>query len=223
MHKVGVVSDTHGLLRPEVAKALEGCELILHGGDINSRKILDDLAAIAPVRAVRGNNDSEWAGQIPEKIETEIFGVRIFMVHNKKYVPMFLPKTDLVIYGHSHSYVETEKDGVYYLNPGSCGPRRFHQEITMAVLWIEEDGSFRVEKVLIPHKREEAPAEEKLPGNLALLLPAMMKEIEAGKTVKQIAGKHKISEKLAEMICRMYLTHPGVDVDGIMRRLEQRM
>ena len=160
MHKIGVISDTHGLLRPEVAEALKGCELILHGGDINSQKILNDLADIAPVRAVRGNNDSEWSKHIPEKIQTEVFGVRIFMVHNKKYVPMFLPRTDLVIYGHSHNYVESEKDGIFYLNPGSCGPRRFHQEITLAILYIEDDGRFRVEKVLIPHGgKKEAEGE----------------------------------------------------------------
>lgn len=221
MHKIGVLADTHGLLRPEVAEALQGCEMILHGGDINKQKILDELGKIAPVQVVRGNNDKEWAEHLPESLTLEAFGLNIFMVHNKKSIPKDLQDIDFVVYGHSHRYEERELNGVYYLNPGSCGPRRFHQEITLAILYVEDDGSFKVGKVLIPHpqKKEGAAKEEKMQADLARMLPAIMGEIDAGKTVKQIAKKHHISEELSLEINRMYLTHPGVDVDGILRRL----
>lgn len=106
MHKIGIISDTHGLLRSEVLRELQGCECILHGGDINRQSILDELEKIAPVYAVRGNNDKEWADRIPASIRTEICGIRVFMVHNKKELPADLSGTDLVIYGHSHKYEE---------------------------------------------------------------------------------------------------------------------
>ncbi len=231
MHKIGIISDTHGLLRPQVREALVGCEQIFHGGDINKQEILDELEQIAPVFVVRGNNDKEWASHIPETLSVTVQGLGIFMVHNKKFIPQDLPDTDLVIYGHSHKYEERKAEGVYYLNPGSCGPRRFHQEITMALLYVEEDGSFRVEKIVIPHEEKKKPGagkrtareacaeETAVPPDLALQLPSIMQEIDAGKTVKQIARKHQISEELSSQINRMYLTHPGVDVDGILRRL----
>lgn len=221
MHKIGVLSDTHGMLRPEVTEALRGCELILHGGDINKQKILDELGKISPVHVVRGNNDKEWAAHIPETLTLEIFGIRVFMIHNRKYIPKDLSDADLVIYGHSHKYEERKADSVQYLNPGSCGPRRFNQEITLALLYIEEDRSIRVEKVLIPHspKKGKQTEETAVPADLADMIPAVMQEIDAGKTVKQIAAKHHISEELSEQINRMYLTHPGVGADGILRRL----
>lgn len=153
MHKIGVLSDTHGLLRPEVIEALQGCEVILHGGDINKQSVLEELGKIAPVKAVRGNNDKEWAEHIPKILTCREFGIHIFMVHNKKEIPADLTGKDLVIYGHSHKYEEKETDGIYYLNPGSCGPRRFHQEITLAMLYIKEDGSFWTEKILIEHPK----------------------------------------------------------------------
>lgn len=221
MHKIGVISDTHGMLRPEVPEALRGCELILHGGDINKQKILDELRRTAPVHAVRGNNDKEWAAHIPETLTLDVFGIRVFMVHNRKHIPKGLSETDLVIYGHSHKYEERKVDSVQYLNPGSCGPGRFNQEITLALLYIEEDRSIRIEKVLIPHsgKKGKQTEETAVPADLAYRIPVIMEEIDAGKTVKQIAAKHHISEELSEQINRMYLTHPGVGADGILRRL----
>lgn len=220
MHKIGILSDTHGLLRPEVAAVLQGCERILHGGDINQQKILNELEAIAPVYAVRGNNDKEWATGIPKTLAKEIFGLKVFLVHNRKDIPESLPDTDLIIYGHSHRYGEKQMGNIPCLNPGSCGPRRFRQEITMAILWIGERGSFQIEKIVIPGaEKKKRKEEDAVPADLGLMLPAVMKDIEAGKTVGQIARKYRISEDLSEQICRMYLTHPGVDVDGILRRL----
>lgn len=223
MHKIGVVSDTHGLLRPEVSEALKGCEVILHGGDINKKKILDELELIAPVHAVRGNNDKEWAEYLPEQLHLELCDLKIFMVHNKKMIPADLPDVDLVIYGHSHKYEEKNANGTFYLNPGSCGPRRFTQPITLAVLNVEE-GRFQVEKIEIPHVQKSgnktvAADDVKIPENLKEMVSDIIKEIDQGKTVSQIGKKHKISKELAEQICRLYLTHPGVDADGILRKM----
>ena len=86
--KVGILSDTHGLLRPEVLSALEGCEVILHGGDINRQSILDRLGQIAPVHAVRGNNDREWAEHLPVSLELSLAGARVIMTHKKKDLPV---------------------------------------------------------------------------------------------------------------------------------------
>lgn len=221
MHKIGIISDTHGMLRPEAVRALKDCELILHGGDINTKKILDELEQIAPVHAVRGNNDKEWAEYLPESLTLNICGVQIFMVHNRKFIPRDLTGTRLVVYGHSHKYEEKISEGIYYLNPGSCGPKRFHLETTLAILYIKDNGNFHIKKVLIsqPEQTVQSSTGRTIPANIGSIIPPIMREIETGRTVKQIAKKHHISEELSEQITRMYLTHPGVDVEGILRRL----
>lgn len=221
MHRIGIISDTHGLLRPEVLAALKGCEMILHGGDINKQEILDRLSEIAPIVVVRGNNDKEWAEHLPITVTGELCGIKYFMVHNKKQIPKDLAGNSLVVYGHSHKYDFKEENGVTYFNPGSCGPRRFNQEITLGIMKVEDNQEFHIEKILIPHKDKNSNTSSKdmVPADLAYMLPVIMKEISSGKTVKQIAKKHHISEELSEQINRMYLTHPGIDVDGILRRL----
>ena len=129
--KLAILSDTHGLLRPEVTEHLKTADAILHGGDINRQSIVDELRQYAPLYIVRGNNDKDWAEAIPHDLTVTLGGVTFFMVHNRKEVPADLAGVDAVVFGHSHKYVQEEKDGVLWLNPGSCGPRRFHQEITM--------------------------------------------------------------------------------------------
>ena len=149
--KLAILSDTHGLLRPEVAELLKTADAILHGGDINRRDIVDQLRQYAPLYVVRGNNDKDWAADIPHTVTVTLGGVTFFMVHNKKEVPADLAGVDAVVFGHSHKYLLEEKDGLLWLNPGSCGPRRFHQEITM-MMAEAEDGKLQVEKIVIPHE-----------------------------------------------------------------------
>lgn len=149
--KLAILSDTHGLLRPQVLEYLKNADAILHGGDINKPGIVDQLRQYAPLYVVRGNNDKEWAEDIPHDLTVTLGGVTFFMVHNKKEVPADLSGVDVVVFGHSHKYVQEEKDGRLWLNPGSCGPRRFHQEITMMVAQAE-NGQLRVEKITIPHE-----------------------------------------------------------------------
>lgn len=147
---IGIISDTHGLLRPEVMERLRCCDAILHAGDVNCPELLDALRAVAPLYAVRGNNDKEWAEQLPERLSMEVGGVRFLMVHNKRDLPEKLGDAQVVVFGHSHKYFEQTIDGRLWLNPGSCGKRRFGQEISFAVMRVE-DGGYRVEKVALPN------------------------------------------------------------------------
>ena len=148
--KIGVVSDTHGLLRPEVEAALDGCAVILHGGDIGGQDILDALGELAPVYPVRGNNDwGPWGESIPLTRELELGGLRICMAHMKRDLPGDLSPYDLVITGHTHKYAESRQGKTLLLNPGSCGPRRFGQPITFALLEVTEKG-IAVQKADIP-------------------------------------------------------------------------
>lgn len=235
LHKIAVISDTHGLLRPEILDILHGCEAILHGGDINKQKIIDELIQIAPLHVVRGNNDKDWAKDLPETLSFSLYGIRFFMVHNKKMIPKDITDTDIIIYGHSHKYEEKYKGSRLWLNPGSCGPRRFTQPVTMAVLEIAESqelsagaAPFRVEKIDLTQRAsvagtagesESVQQNEKIPQNIKLIIQSVMKETDRGKPVREIAAKNGISEELAEQICRLYLTHPGVDADGIMGKM----
>lgn len=149
--KLAILSDTHGLLRPEVVEHLKTADAILHGGDINKPSIIEQLRQYAPLYVVRGNNDKEWAEDLPHHLTVTLDGVTFCMVHNKKEVPSDLSGVDAVVFGHSHKYVQEEKGGILWLNPGSCGPRRFHQEITLMIAEVT-DGKIQVEKVTILHE-----------------------------------------------------------------------
>ena len=220
--KVGIISDTHDLLRPEVIDALQGSDCILHGGDISSQKVLDRLEEIAPVKAVRGNNDKEWAEHLPLFLDFELGGLHIYMTHRKRDLPRDLTPYDLVIYGHSHQYASVWQDNAgkrrtLLFNPGSCGPRRFIQPITMAILTIEPDG-WRIKQVNIPHTvKEKAPKIDS--SDIHKQIEVVVRETEKGLTVESIAQKHRLDPGLVEQIVRLYVTHPGVTVDGIMTKM----
>lgn len=135
---IGVISDTHGLLRPEAIDALRGSERILHAGDIGGPAILAELETIAPVTAVRGNNDGEeWAKGIAENELVECEGARILMLHDLKDLDDDVLDCDVVITGHSHRPSIEERDGVLYVNPGSAGPRRFSLPVSVARLTVK--------------------------------------------------------------------------------------
>ena len=220
--KIGILSDTHDLLRAEVIDALQGCDCILHGGDISSQRILDQLEQIAPVKVVRGNNDKEWADHLPLFLDFELGGLRIYMTHKKKDLPKDLTPYDLVIYGHSHQYASVwqepaGKTRTLLFNPGSCGPRRFIQPITMAILRIDSDG-WDVKQIQIRH-----PAKEKAPkmdsDNIYRQIEVVVHDTEKGLSVDSIAQKRELDRGLVEQIVRLYVTHPGVTVDGIMTKM----
>ena len=215
--KIGIISDTHGLLRPEVIKAFDGCEAILHGGDINRQEIIDQLEEIAPVHVVRGNNDKDWAEHIPMFLDFELAGLRIYMTHKKKDLPADLSSYDLVVFGHSHKYEESRLGKTLLLNPGSCGPRRFHQAITMATAEII-DGSIVVTRIDIPQKSSGSLSRANTI-DLKKQIEIVIKETQKKKTPEDIALKYGLDMALTEQIARLYLTHPGVTADGIMTKM----
>ncbi|HTZ34340.1 MAG TPA: metallophosphoesterase family protein [Methylomirabilota bacterium] len=135
--RVGIISDTHGLLRPEAERALQGVQLIVHAGDVGAPDILTRLKAIAPVFAVRGNVDTEpWANKLPLTTVVETGGASFYVLHNLRELdlkPQAAP-FDFVVSGHTHQPETTTRNGVTYLNPGSAGPRRFHLPVTLALL-----------------------------------------------------------------------------------------
>jgi uncharacterized protein len=137
---LGVISDTHGLLRPEAVEALRGSDRILHAGDVGASEILEALSKIAPVTAVRGNVDSEpWARVLPETEVVEAGGVSVFILHSLGQLDLKPEAAGfrVVVYGHSHQPKIVEKNGVLYFNPGSAGPRRFNLPVSVGRLTIE--------------------------------------------------------------------------------------
>ncbi|MGI6172901.1 MAG: YfcE family phosphodiesterase [Christensenellales bacterium] len=211
--KIGILSDTHGLLRPAVVDALQGCDRILHGGDIGSGEVLDRLREIAPVFAVRGNADKEWAEHLPPFLDTQIGGLRIYMTHKKKDLPENLRAYDVAVYGHSHQYAAGYAGATLLLNPGSCGPRRFRLPNTMAILHLD-GGNITVQRVDI----SSAPAEP-APDDFRKQVETVIRETQKGRTIESIARKYGLNEALVGQIVRLYVTHPGVTADGILTKM----
>lgn len=138
---IGLISDTHGLLRPQVLAALRGSDAILHAGDIGDPAILTALGEIAPVTAVRGNNDmADWARRIPETADVMIGGITCHILHDLALLDVdpAASGVQVVVSGHSHRPLSQRKDGVLYINPGSAGPRRFTLPIAVGRLRLQD-------------------------------------------------------------------------------------
>ena len=138
---LGIISDTHGLLRPEAKDVLHGCTAIVHAGDIGKREVLEQLRELAPLTAIRGNVDT-WGEDLPQTAVLTLHGVRLYVIHNVNELEID-PRAagyDAVISGHSHVPKAEDVDGVLYLNPGSAGPRRFKLPVCVAKLHIGDDG-----------------------------------------------------------------------------------
>ncbi|MDP3584155.1 MAG: metallophosphoesterase family protein [Thiobacillus sp.] len=143
---IGLIADTHGLLRPEAVAALQGCAHIVHAGDIGSRSgeprgVLDMLAQIAPTTVVRGNNDrADWATTIPYTADIEFERVRIHVLHilDELAIDPSAAGTHVVVSGHSHQPRVETRAGVLFVNPGSAGPRRFRLPVSVARLWVDD-------------------------------------------------------------------------------------
>ena len=255
-HRIAVISDTHNLLRPEVAEVIKTCEVVLHGGDISGPQTLEmirgascQVGGAGNFYVVRGNNDRDWAADIPYTLEVTLFGRRFFMTHKKKDIPANVD-ADVVIYGHSHRYAQEYKDGTLFLNPGSCGPRRFNQAITMAVLTIpdpvegnsEDSKQFSsgggnlpsegksgdrlgcygitVEKIEIPHSPLKTSAAVTAKEQVSAdLIRKIGADLAKNRTVAEIAARRGVSRELTEQIVRLYVTHPGVTAEQIMSKM----
>lgn len=140
MPRIGVISDTHGLLRPQALEQLQGSDFIVHGGDIGDPAILDQLRAIAPLTVVRGNNDrAPWADAIPDTAILDLGQIKLFALHDigTLAIDPVVAGVQVVVYGHSHSPTATWRDGILYLNPGSAGPRRFKLPVSVAQLLVD--------------------------------------------------------------------------------------
>ena len=212
---IGILSDTHGLLRQEVIDGFKGVDHIIHAGDIDNKAVIDRLEEIAPVTVVRGNADKEWAEYLQETAILEFLGNKIYVIHNKGKINDDLAGISIIIYGHSHKYSLVDKDGQIWFNPGCCGKRKPDQEVSFAILEISGPGEFEFRKRVIDNANQAS----KLPKDIDKIISKAMDLTDRGKNHKEIAKKLKISEELAERICRMYLTHPGVDVAGILQRI----
>lgn len=141
---VGVVSDTHGLVRPEAVEALRGSDVILHAGDIGGNHVLQALGELAPVIPVRGNVDGGWARLLPERRRLDLGGVPVLILHDRALLGLDPAEEDLgvVVFGHSHQPLAERRKGVLWFNPGSAGPRRFRLPVSVGRLVIE-DGRVR--------------------------------------------------------------------------------
>ena len=138
--RVGLLSDTHGLLRPEARAFLTGCDYIIHGGDIGHCAILDELSALAPVIAVRGNNDKgPWADPLRETELVRVGGIFVYVIHDLAQLDIepVAAKVRVIVCGHSHQPAVDERAGILYINPGSCGPRRFKLPVSIGELLVE--------------------------------------------------------------------------------------
>lgn len=228
VHRIAVISDTHGILRPEVLEQIESCEAILHAGDMDNPKILQKLKEICPTYWVAGNADADWAEDGPKTLTVELFGFRIYMIHNRKQMPEELPELDIVVSGHSHRYEDTRMGKITYLNPGSCGRRRFRLPLTMMILTLyPKSHEMVVEKIqlAVPVSSDSSAGgvQKQAPTkNMHDLVKTVVRDMNAGKSVTDMASKNRVDPDLVEQICRMYATHPGIDVDGILDRLERR-
>lgn len=148
--RVAVMADTHGVLRPEVESILETCDVIVHAGDFDNQMLYHKLNVNQPLYAVRGNNDRGWSGGLGQVNRFEIGGVKFIMAHERVDIPSVLKDIQVVIFGHSHMYYQQEISGRLWLNPGSCGYKRFTLPLSMAVMTIE-DGTYEVETVWLEH------------------------------------------------------------------------
>lgn len=147
--RVGLISDTHGLLRPQAVNALRGSDLIIHAGDVGRPEILTALRELAPVIAVRGNIDTaDWAGDLPDTTVAEAGTVLLYVLHDVHALDLdpMAAGIHIVVSGHSHQPGQSERNGVLYINPGSAGPRRFQLPVSLALLNVDRK-SFKVEFV----------------------------------------------------------------------------
>lgn len=215
--KIAIISDTHNVLRPEIMKIISGSDAVIHGGDISTQKVLDSIKSTVrlnvPFFVVCGNNDKEWAYNIPESLEFELGGLRFFLVHNKKDIPKNID-VDVVVFGHSHKYYEECINGQLWLNPGSCGRRRFNLPVTMAVMNITDSG-YTVEQIEISDKKMIIPESDLLKN-----IHSIMKYMDNGMSVDKIGKRLKLDSEFVEQIARICVTHPGVDAEGILNKIE---
>lgn len=181
--RAAVIADTHGILRPEVKRILETCDVVIHAGDFDNQMLYHKLNVSQPLYAVRGNNDRGWSGGLPNLRRFEIGGIKFIMAHERVDIPGALGDVQVAVFGHSHMYYQQEIDGRLWLNPGSCGYKRFTLPLSMAVMTIE-DRAYKVETIWL-EKGYGTPGAAKDP----IKTPGTGRYEKQQKRYKQKAGK----------------------------------
>lgn len=157
--RAAVISDTHGLLRPEVERILQSCDVVIHAGDFDNQMVFHKLNIKRPLYAVRGNNDDNWAEQLPFVRRFKLGDFQFLLTHDQEDIPLDLEDVQIIIFGHSHRYAQKQEHGRLWLNPGSCGYRRFTLPLSMAVLTLEGDHC-QIETVFLAEDGEEGKQEK---------------------------------------------------------------
>ena len=211
--RIAVISDTHELLRPEVIEIIKTSDAVIHGGDIDNEVTWNEIKTAAgrkPLFVVRGNNDGGL--DLPDSLTFEFNGIRFFLVHNKKDIPKAV-EADIIIFGHSHKYYEETINGQLWLNPGSCGKRRFNLPVTMAVLNID-NGKYSVKKAEFENYGQTK--------NKVTMknIKDVMRYVDKGLSVGEISRKLSIDREFVDQVIRIIVTHPGVTAEGIMNKME---
>lgn len=241
--RAAVVSDTHGLLRPEVERVIESCDVVIHAGDFDNQMVYHKLAVKQPLYGVRGNNDGSWAAGLPLVRRFELGGVRFIMAHDRSDIPMALGGEQVVVFGHSHMVYREAEEGRLWLNPGSCGYKRFTLPLSLAVMtiqdqkvkteivWLDEGQEKGAENgagKLLENQQAGVPADG--PGESRpqkdrsrdelFLIARIMRLMKRGEPVSWVARNVKSDPEFVEAVFRICVTHPGADARQILDKLE---
>lgn len=224
-----VISDTHGLLRPEVERVIASCDVVIHAGDFDNQMLYHKLNIRQPLYAVKGNNDGYWAGQLPLVQRFELSGVKFIMAHERSDIPKTLEQEQVVIYGHSHMYDQQMEEGRLWLNPGSCGYKRFTLPLSLAVLTLQE-GRYEVKTIWLDEeygrepwrkgKEEEESKRKQRERDQLFLIAKIMRFMKRGAAICWVADNLKAEPAFVETIYRICVTHPGADAHQILDKYE---
>ncbi|WP_455618573.1 metallophosphoesterase family protein [Eisenbergiella sp.] len=226
--RVAVIADTHGLLRQETVDLIEGCDAVIHAGDVDTPDIYEKLKEQKPLYLVRGNNDGGWAGRLPESLRFELDKVPIFLIHNRRDIREIEEDIKLVVFGHSHKYSEEWAEGRCWLNPGSCGKRRFRLPLTMAAVTLLDGKIKAVERIDLETAENGknispgAECGESMPpeADRRKAVGRILRGMDKGETIAEMSLKWKLPQDFVEQVCRIRVTHPGVTAEGILNKME---
>lgn len=212
--RAAVISDTHGLLRPEVERIIQSCDLVIHAGDFDNQMVFHKLKIKQPLYAVRGNNDDDWAEQLPLVRRFKLGGFRFLLVHDQVDIPGDVGDAQVVIFGHSHMLFQKQQSGRLWLNPGSCGYRRFTLPLSMVVLTLQEK-ECQIETFFFKEEGEGMEIEKKTD----LFLPKKGKEPIGERT----AGFANTEPEKEQKLRNRTETQESQEKPGLKKRIRERI
>lgn len=223
--RAAVISDTHGLLRPEVEQVLSTCDVVIHGGDFSDQMLYHRLNTRQPLYAVRGNNDNGWAEGLPLIRRFSLAGVRFIMAHDRADIPRDLKDEQVVLFGHSHKYYQQAEGGRLWLNPGSCGYKRFTLPLSMAVMTLR-DGAYQVEPIWLDEEygksREDAErkaGEEEGKKDQLFLIAKIMRFMKKGAKISWVADNLEVEPAFVGIVYQIVAACPGADARLVLAAL----